>query len=94
MDFPNTFLSTATSAIHCGAEVDFVDTIKLLQHVCPIASDKLEKAAKEGTLPKIVVPVHYAGQSWRCRKFIDWRSYTAFDRRDASHAIGKDTVGK
>ena len=87
---PNTFLSTATSAIHCGAEVDFVD-IDQNSYNMSVQSlqDKLEKAAKEGTLPKIVVPVHYAGQSCEMQEIHRLAQLYGFSIvEDASHAIG------
>src|SRR3990167_3378401 len=61
---PNTFVATANAALHCGAKVDFVDIDEKTYNLCPLAlADKLKKAATLNQLPKIVVPVHFAGQS-------------------------------
>ena len=61
---PITFAATANAALICGAEVDFVD---IDCHTFNISVEelslKLAKAEIEGKLPKIVVPVHLAGQS-------------------------------
>ncbi len=59
-----TFVASANCALYCGAVVDFVDvepetglmSVKILE-------EKLIIAEKEGRLPKIVIPVHFAGQA-------------------------------
>jgi len=60
---PNTFVATANCALHCGAQVDFVDIDESTYNLCPNALEqKLIQAELVGKLPKIVVPVHFAGQ--------------------------------
>jgi len=87
---PNTFVASANCARYCGADVDFVD---IDQHTyCMSASslaDKLTRAESVGRLPKVVIPVHFAGQP------CDLREIAALSKRygfsvieDASHAIG------
>ena len=58
------FVASANCAIYCGAEVDFVDvdSDSGLMSVDALRS-KLLKAKSANTLPKIVIPVHLAGQS-------------------------------
>jgi len=60
---PNTFVASANCALYCGAKVDFVD---IDQHTYNMSverlKEKLERAEKQGRLPKIVIPVHFAGQ--------------------------------
>lgn len=87
---PNTFVASANCGLYCGAEVDFVDIDPLTYNMSPtLLAAKLESAARAGRLPKIVVPVHFAGQS------CDMAAIGALAERygfrvieDASHAIG------
>lgn len=87
---PNTFVASANCALYCGAQVDFVDIDPRTYNLCPKKlEDKLVEAEKAGTLPKIVVPVHLAGQS------CDMEAIHALGQKygfriieDASHAIG------
>ena len=61
---PITFVATTNAALYCGAEVDFVDIDPGSYNLSPKAlAAKLERAAAGGRLPKLVVPVHLAGQS-------------------------------
>lgn len=89
---PNTFLASANCALYCGAEVDFVDIDPVTYNLCPQAlARKLEQAEQAGRLPKVVIPVHFAGQS------CDMAAIAALAQRygfrvieDASHAVGAD----
>jgi UDP-4-amino-4,6-dideoxy-N-acetyl-beta-L-altrosamine transaminase len=93
---PNTFVATANAARFCGAEVDFVDIDPATYNLCPDAlASKLEKAARTRQLPKVVAPVHFAGES------CDLRAIAALAQRygfrvveDASHAIGGTYAGE
>jgi UDP-4-amino-4,6-dideoxy-N-acetyl-beta-L-altrosamine transaminase len=87
---PITFVASANCARYCGAEVDFVD-IDPATGLLSVAAleDKLQQAERNGTLPKVVVPVHLAGSS------CDMVAIGALAERygfsvleDASHAIG------
>ena len=61
---PNTFVASANCALYCGANVDFVDIDPETYNMSVDALNiKLQKAEKLGKLPKIVIPVHFAGQS-------------------------------
>lgn len=87
---PITFLASANCGLYCGARVDFVDIDPRTYNLCPDALErKLERAEREGRLPKVLVPVHFGGQS------CDMAAIDALRRRfgfrvveDASHAIG------
>lgn len=87
---PITFVASANAARYCGADVDFVDVDARSGNLSPAAlRRKLEAARTTGRLPKIVVPVHLAGQS------CDMVAIRALGREfgfriieDASHAIG------
>ena len=87
---PITFVASANCGLYCGAKVDFVDIDPRTYNLCPEAlSQKLEKAEREGNLPKIVVAVHLAGQPCdmeAIKKLSD--QYGFYIIEDASHAIG------
>ena len=60
---PNTFAASANCAINCGATIDFVDIDKDTWNISiDKLSEKLIKAKKKKKLPKLVIPVHFAGQ--------------------------------
>ena len=60
---PNTFVASANCALYCGANVDFVDIDPRTDNLSlEKLRQKLEAAGRAGNLPKIVVPVHFAGQ--------------------------------
>jgi UDP-4-amino-4,6-dideoxy-N-acetyl-beta-L-altrosamine transaminase len=87
---PNTFVASANCGVICDADVDFVDIDPRTYNMSVNALvAKLVEAERAGTLPKVVVPVHFAGQS------CDMQRIQALARRydfrvleDASHAIG------
>ena len=60
---PNTFVASANCARYCGATVDFVDIDPRTYNLCARAlAAKLAAAAKNAAqLPKVVIPVHFAG---------------------------------
>ena len=87
---PITFVASANCALYCGAEVDFVD---IDPRSCTMSAErlaeKLERAERAGRLPKIVVPVHLAGQSADMRAIAELaRRYGFKIIEDASHAVG------
>ncbi|VVO89784.1 UDP-4-amino-4, 6-dideoxy-N-acetyl-beta-L-altrosamine transaminase [Pseudomonas fluorescens] len=93
---PITFVASANCALYCGAEVDFVDIDPRTYNLCTQAlALKLEQAEREGTLPKVLVPVHLCGQP------CDMQAIHALSQRygfkiieDASHAIGGKYQGE
>ena len=86
----NTFVATTNAAIFCGAKVDFVDIdIETFNIDVNLLETKLKKSAKDNTLPKIVVPVHLAGQSPNMKKIHELSKEYGFNIvEDASHSIG------
>lgn len=92
---PNTFVASANCGLYCGANIDFVDIDKNSYNMSVEAlSKKLIKAEKIGKLPKIVVPVHFAGQSCDMQKIHDLSKRYGFKIiEDASHAIGASYKG-
>ncbi|WP_295808095.1 UDP-4-amino-4,6-dideoxy-N-acetyl-beta-L-altrosamine transaminase [uncultured Nitratireductor sp.] len=87
---PNTFVATANAALYCGAKVDFVDIDPLSYNMSVEAlAEKLSRAEKNGSLPKIVSVVHFAGQSCDMAGIAELADkYGFYVVEDASHAIG------
>lgn len=87
---PNTFAASANCALYCGASVDFVD-IDSVSYNMSIEElyRKLELAEISNSLPKVVIPVHFAGQSCEMDEIAELsRRYGFRILEDASHAIG------
>lgn len=87
---PNSFVASANCALYCGAQVDFVDIDPQSGNMCPQAlATKLAKAAASGQLPKVLIPVHFAGQPAPMAAIAKLaRHYGVAVIEDASHAIG------
>lgn len=87
---PNSFVASANCALYCGANVSFVDIDPDTYNMCPILLEKkLIDAKKQGQLPKIVVPVHFSGQSCDMKAIYELSQIYGFSIiEDASHAIG------
>lgn len=93
---PVTFVASANCGRYCSADVDFVDIDPETYNLDPEALEqKLVAANAGGRLPKVLVPVHLAGQS------CDMSAIGAIARRygikiieDASHAIGGSYKGR
>ncbi|MCP1290515.1 MULTISPECIES: UDP-4-amino-4,6-dideoxy-N-acetyl-beta-L-altrosamine transaminase [Chromobacterium] len=93
---PNTFVASANCGRYCGAEVDFVD-IDIASGNMDMGklASKLQQSEQLGRLPKVVVPVAFAGRS------CDMAALKSLSRRygfvvieDASHAIGAEFAGQ
>jgi len=87
---PNTFVASANCALYCGAKIDFVD---IDPHTYNLSTqrlkEKLEQSEKVGRLPKIVMPVHFAGQPCDMPEIYALSQQYGFKIiEDASHAIG------
>lgn len=93
---PNTFVASANCARYCGADVDFVDIDTDTLNLCPInLKSKLVQAQLAGRLPKVVIPVHFAGQPCdmaAIAKLADEYGFRIIE--DASHAIGARYQGE
>ena len=87
---PNTFVASANCGLYCGADVDFVDIDPHTYNLSvEVLEQKLARAELEGKLPKVVVPVHLAGQSCEMERILALsRKYGFTILEDASHAIG------
>ena len=87
---PNTFVASANCARYCGADIDFVD-IDITTGLMDMneLSKKLEIANLKNKLPKIIIPVHFAGSSCDMKALHKLsRKYHFSIIEDASHALG------
>lgn len=86
---PITFTASANCGRYCGANVDFVD---IDNNTYNMSVDELEaKLNKTEVLPKVLVPVHLAGQSCDMEKIHALaKKFNITVIEDASHAIGAD----
>lgn len=93
---PNTFVASANCALYCGAEVDFVDIDSRTWNISiELLAEKLRIAERAGKLPKVLVPVHFSGQSCDMEAIGQLASkYGIAIIEDASHAIGASFAGK
>lgn len=87
---PITFVASANCALYCGASVDFVDIDPETYNLSPIELEKkLIEAKQQNKLPKVVIPVHLAGQSCDMQKIHQLSLEYGFNIiEDAAHAIG------
>jgi UDP-4-amino-4,6-dideoxy-N-acetyl-beta-L-altrosamine transaminase len=87
---PITFVASANCGRYCGADVDFVDIDPATGLMSmPMLQEKLEQAERDGTLPKVVVPVHLTGSSCDMAAIAKLSErYGFWVLEDASHAIG------
>ena len=87
---PITFVASANCALYCGATVDFVDIDPLTYNLSvEKLAEKLSRAQQDGSLPKVVIPVHLCGQSCDMEGIFKLSKQYGFRViEDASHAIG------
>jgi UDP-4-amino-4,6-dideoxy-N-acetyl-beta-L-altrosamine transaminase len=87
---PNSFVASSNCGVLCGANIDFVDInpknfnldVKLLEK-------KLIEAKKKKKLPKVIIPVHFAGLPCDMKKIFELSKKFKFKIiEDASHALG------
>jgi UDP-4-amino-4,6-dideoxy-N-acetyl-beta-L-altrosamine transaminase len=92
---PNTFVASANCARYCGAEVDFVDIDPVSYNMCTVQlRAKLTQARVSGKLPKVVIPVHFAGHPCNMSEIHRLSKEFGFKIvEDASHAIGASYLG-
>ena len=93
---PNSFVASSNAALYCGASVDFVDIDPATRNLSvPGLAGKLEQAEREGHLPAIVIPVHFAGLACDLaplRALADRYGFSILE--DASHAVGASYNGQ
>jgi len=93
---PISFVASANCARYCGATVDFVDIDPKTYNMCVEAlAEKLARAELNGTLPKVVIPVHLCGQPCDMKAIHKLSLQYGFKIiEDASHAIGARYLGE
>jgi len=93
---PNTFVASANCGLYCGAKVDFVDIDSRTYNMCVDSLEsKLIKAKQQNLLPKIIIPIHFAGQACDMKRIYQLSHEYGFKIiEDASHAIGGKYLDK
>ncbi|QWD47619.1 UDP-4-amino-4,6-dideoxy-N-acetyl-beta-L-altrosamine transaminase [Polynucleobacter paneuropaeus] len=87
---PNSFVASANCALYCGAKVDFVDINPATYNLdVDLLEQKLKNAKINSKIPKIIIPVHFAGRSCDMKRIYELSLIYGFKIiEDASHAIG------
>ena len=87
---PNSFVASANCALYCGASVDFVDIDSKTNNMSiEQLEEKLISAKKAQKLPKVLIPVHLAGEPCDMAAIKKLSlEYNFKIIEDASHAIG------
>jgi UDP-4-amino-4,6-dideoxy-N-acetyl-beta-L-altrosamine transaminase len=87
---PNSFVASANCALYCGANIDFVDIDPQTYNISiECLKEKLKNAERENKLPKVIIPVHFAGQPCNMPEIYNLsKKYNFKIIEDASHAIG------
>jgi UDP-4-amino-4,6-dideoxy-N-acetyl-beta-L-altrosamine transaminase len=87
---PITFVASANCGLYCGAQVDFVDIDPMTYNMdVACLEEKLVQAKRDDKLPKVIIPVHFAGQSCDMKRIHELSQQYGFSViEDASHAIG------
>ncbi|MDM5072610.1 UDP-4-amino-4,6-dideoxy-N-acetyl-beta-L-altrosamine transaminase [Aeromonas bestiarum] len=87
---PISFVASANCALYCGAQVDFVDIEPDTGNMCALELErKLIVAKAQGRLPKVVIPVHFAGLPCDMKEIHRLGQEYGFRIiEDACHALG------
>lgn len=87
---PNSFVASANCALYCGAQVDFVDIDPVSRNISVSALErKLEQAKKAGSIPKVLIVVHFTGLSCEMESISELcRPYNITLIEDAAHGLG------
>lgn len=93
---PNTFVASANCGRYCGADIDFVDIDPNTWNLSILRlKEKLFQAKRTGCLPKVLVPVHFAGRPTEQEDI--WGLAQEFGFKvleDASHSVGASRNGE
>ena len=91
----NSFVASASCALHCGAKIDLVDINSETYNLdVNLLSKKLKIARKKKKLPKVVIPVHFAGLPCEMKEIYKLsKKYKFKIVEDASHAVGAKYYG-
>lgn len=91
----NTFVASANCGLYCGSDVDFVDIDPNTYNMSVEQLEmRLQEAKQQGKLPKVLLPVHFAGQSCDMEAISNLaKDYNIAVIEDAAHAIGGSFKG-
>ncbi len=92
----NSFVASANCGLYCGAKVDLLDIdINDYNISIEFLEKKLIEAKKKNKLPKIIIPVHFAGRPCKMREILKLsKKYKFKVIEDASHALGAKIYDK
>ncbi len=92
----NSFVASANCGLYCGAKIDFIDIeLETFNIDLQKLEIKLYKAKKKKLLPKIIVPIVFAGQSYDRDYLISLsKKYKFKILEDASHGLGSKYKNK
>ena len=92
---PISFVASANCGLYCGARVEFVDIDPATGLMSlPLLEQRLKEAEVNGTLPKVLVPVHLVGTSCPMAEMAVMADRYGFRiLEDASHAVGASYSG-
>ena len=87
---PNTFSASSNCALHLGGKVDFVDINYQTGNIdVDLLEKKLLYSKRKNKLPKILIPVHFAGYPSEQDKIYKLsKKYNFKIIEDASHSLG------
>ncbi|MDB4593261.1 UDP-4-amino-4,6-dideoxy-N-acetyl-beta-L-altrosamine transaminase [Paracoccaceae bacterium] len=93
---PNSFVASSNAALYCGASVDFIDINSETLNIDVLAlEEKLRVAKRLNNLPKVVIPVHFAGLPCDMIRISELSHEYGFKIiEDASHALGASYFDK
>lgn len=93
---PNSFVASANCALYTGAKVKFVDIDSVTYNMSiDTLIKQLEFSRHSKSLPKVLIPVHFSGQSCDMKEIYELKKKYDFKIiEDASHAIGGLYQGK
>ena len=74
---PNSFVASSNCGLYCGAKIDFIDIdSKTFNIDVNLLEKKLIEAKKQKKLPKVLVPVHFAGLPCEMKKIFQLSKLT------------------
>ena len=91
---PISFVASSNCGIYCGAKIDFIDIDPKTYNIDINYLESKLKKTKKSKLPKIIIAVHFAGQSCDMEALHKLSLRYGFKIiEDASHALGGEYKG-